>query len=348
MLDAAWPQGLGNSTWISAAALDLKTRVLHVSARNAASPILMFHVDSEYGPLLGSWGDEDIFFDATSQAWGGHGLVYEARREQIWVADILDHTVKVFSATTAPPNLVAISGTPGEAGSALEPLQFGSVADVASSPDGHIFVSDGDGGINNRVLQLNATSQESLIGSPLWVLGGAASEATQEFSSPHSIAFHAPSRNLLVANRDQFSLDVLSADTGKKVAQWTTCFEGSAEQVVLAEGTAAPWGIRIVHPRGLQGDFISRPLAFLAVANSPQDGGNQRIVVIDVSHNGSFSQSTGNCTVLAEIPVDPSLCRTPHEIEVDPVSGDIFVACVTVDPGPSTLLRYRRQEKGQQ
>ncbi len=49
---------------------------------------------------------------------------------------------------------LASIGTPGKAGSRLTPIQFGNVADVAFSADGTVFASDGDAGLNNRVVAL--------------------------------------------------------------------------------------------------------------------------------------------------------------------------------------------------
>jgi hypothetical protein len=45
--------------------------------------------------------------------------------------------------------------------------------------------------------------------------------------------------------------------------------------------------------------------------------------------------------VLYELPIPTNLCLTPHELTVSKATGDIFVSCVTVDPGPSTVLRFR-------
>jgi hypothetical protein len=219
------------------------------------------------------------------------------------------------------------------------------VADVAvgdGSFSGYVWVSDGDGGLNNRVLLLNTTSDESLFNDEaLWVVGTPASDSSGPFSSPHSIAFHRPSASLIVANRDKQQLDILDASTGTILGAWTGCFGGTSR---VTSSLVSPWGVRVA-PVPIDGSH-PRLLAFVAVADSPQDGGNQRIVVLDVESPTAFlrpgEESTeGNCVVLSEIPVNSTLCRTPHEIEVSPVSGDIFVACCTVDPGPSNVQRFR-------
>lgn len=50
-----------------------------------------------------------------------------------------------------------IDGTTGVSGTGLHPLQFDAVADVSFGTDKVIFVSDGDGGVNNRVLKLDSS-----------------------------------------------------------------------------------------------------------------------------------------------------------------------------------------------
>ena len=376
-LDSAWPKGMpADAQQISAVAID-STGVVHVSVRvGLDEPILMFDSDNG-GELLGSWGAEHIFFDNSSNSWGGHGLAFQApsngmnRAPRLWVADILEHTAKVFDdSKTGVHSLIATMGTAGEAGSDVDVLQFGSLADVTTGKpngkmDGQVWVSDGDGGINNRVVRLNATSDATLAVHPDWVVGGT-SDDTEDFDSPHSIAYHEPSASVIVADRNNFRLLVLDAATGTKMAEWTDCL-GSPSPT--ANGTVAPWGVRFWYSE-------EATLAVVAVCDSPEDGGNQRIVVLDVSepdsllHKGLrsnfnpnveeqrqrrqrqnqrkedigsevFDEASMKCGVLAEIPVDPATCLTPHELAVDQTSGDIYLACVTMDPGPSNVLRFR-------
>lgn len=48
-----------------------------------------------------------------------------------------------------------ILGTPGNAGSSLIPLQFDQPAEIFVEESGDIYVVDGDGGMNNRLLKLS-------------------------------------------------------------------------------------------------------------------------------------------------------------------------------------------------
>ena len=63
----------------------------------------------------------------------------------------LGHTVKSFSPAGTVEHVL---GTAGKAGSGLAPLQFDQVADLAISSSGEIFIVDGDGGMNNRLIKL--------------------------------------------------------------------------------------------------------------------------------------------------------------------------------------------------
>lgn len=51
--------------------------------------------------------------------------------------------------------LMQILGTPGNAGSSLIPLQFDQPAEIFVEESGDIYVVDGDGGMNNRLLKLS-------------------------------------------------------------------------------------------------------------------------------------------------------------------------------------------------
>lgn len=62
------------------------------------------------------------------------------------------HTVKQYSPSG---KLMQILGTPGNAGSSLIPLQFDQPAEIFVEESGDIYVVDGDGGMNNRLLKLS-------------------------------------------------------------------------------------------------------------------------------------------------------------------------------------------------
>jgi hypothetical protein len=65
------------------------------------------------------------------------------------------------------------------AGNGTDPLQFGNVADIAIGENA-IFVADGDGGVNNRVVALSLDFNPT----PLFLFGEPG-QGPAQFSSPH-------------------------------------------------------------------------------------------------------------------------------------------------------------------
>lgn len=197
-----------------------------------------------------------------------------------------------------------------------------------------MWVSDGDGGINDRVVRLNTLKGDDDIGvHSSWVVGNNGDDPSSSssdgdfFDSPHSIAFHEPTATLIVGDRDNFRLVLLDAATGSlKGTLNKNCFGPPTSS------TTAPWGAR-----------VSNDLLYVAVCDSPETGTNQRIMVLDIA-----SLEDDQCTVHDSVPVDPEKCLTPHELAVDD-NGDIFLACVTWnDPngaGASNVQRYRKKLK---
>lgn len=45
-------------------------------------------------------------------------------------------------------------GVAGKSGTSLHPLMFGDVADIAINDEGVLYIADGDGGVNNRVVKV--------------------------------------------------------------------------------------------------------------------------------------------------------------------------------------------------
>lgn len=341
-MDPSWPRGLPQGvTYFSAPAIERCAeqgrKFIHVSARSGGKePILVFTPE---GDLVDQWGSESISFNATTKSWGAHGVSVQTLpggETRIWVADIQDHTAKVFSGTcgsglgeTRP--LLGTSGIRGRAGSDTRPnVQFGSTADVASGMPwgkfaGQVWVSDGDGGVNNRVVQLNTTDGfRSIAGEPMWTLGGNASDTT-DFNSPHSIAFHERSASVIVADRGNARVRIVEAATGVVKGSWS-CPD------LQTQGGAAVWGVRV-----WQQPTSSSVWVAAAIADFPAVGKNQKIVIYNASSTDLGDQP---CDVIASWDVPTDKCDTPHELDVDPETQDIYLACVTVKPGPSAILRY--------
>ncbi len=62
------------------------------------------------------------------------------------------HTVKQYSPSG---KLLQVLGSPGKAGSSLSPLQFDQPAEIFVHSSGEIYIVDGDGGVNNRLIKLS-------------------------------------------------------------------------------------------------------------------------------------------------------------------------------------------------
>lgn len=62
------------------------------------------------------------------------------------------HTVKKYNSFG---DLVQVLGTPGQRGAGLNPLQFDNPAELYVEDTGDIYVVDGDGGLNNRLVKLS-------------------------------------------------------------------------------------------------------------------------------------------------------------------------------------------------
>lgn len=223
-IDTIWP--LEKLTlagaFFTAVAVEPGTGRVHAAQRNSSfgEPILVF---DRLGHHLASWGSNVV---AQSGAqWGVHGMnlqpdLASANGNEffIWITDVIAHTV---TAVRPPVAVQRRMGTPQKAGNGTDPLQFGNVADVDFGGN-RIFISDGDGGVNNRVLafaDINATA-------PMYVRGSKGDELGQ-FSSPHSVTFHPASDTLFVADRGNNRTQQLSAQTGEPLGEWTCMRPGT-------------------------------------------------------------------------------------------------------------------------
>ncbi len=101
--------------------------------------------------------------------------------------------------------------TLGKPGGAAEPDYFYQPNDVLVAPNGDIFVSEGHGAGNNRILKFSKDGK--LIKS--W---GKLGTAPGEFDQPHSLAMDSRGR-LFVGDRNNNRIQIFDQD-GKFVAEW--------------------------------------------------------------------------------------------------------------------------------
>jgi len=247
---------------------------------------------------------------------------------RVYVQDFTNHTLLGFG---GDGKHLFTAGTPGHAGNGTAPiLEFASIADAAVSPgyaapDGTvtptaIYASDGDGGTANRVLRMTVRPDHT---------GVDVSWSTHAiFHNPHSIAFHARSGLLLVADREGYAIRMLTAAAGDDLGAWTQCNWRFGERGV-------PFGLRF------HSTATGRELLFVgSYNNTAREGGPQQIDVVDVSGLDYSLGVRSSCAILQTITLDPAAYSGPHLLGVDHNTGDLYAALVA-DAPQSTVLRYR-------
>jgi DNA-binding beta-propeller fold protein YncE len=175
---------------VSAVATDPDDRV-YVFHRGK-HPILVFDRDGTY---LRSWGDDHLKTP--------HGLRIGPDRN-VWVTDIGNHQVLKFDPEGKLLLSLGKKGMPGTA-----PDQFDRPTDVAVTPTGEFYVSDGYG--NSRVLKFSAEGK-------LLQQWGKKGKGPGEFNLPHAICLDGKGR-VYVGDRENERVQVFDAD-GKFLAQW--------------------------------------------------------------------------------------------------------------------------------
>ncbi len=211
-----WAQMPEGRTWGSTSAVDVDRdgSSIWVAERCGANScvgsnlptVLKFDAS---GKLVTSFGAGLFIFP--------HGIHVD-RDGNIWIADGMPpgrgtpppagmgHTVVKFS----PEGKVLMTlGTPG---GATEPGYFFQPNDVLVAPDGAIFVAEGHGGANSRVLKF--TKDGRLIKT--W---GKKGTAPGEFDQPHALAMDSKGR-LFVGDRGNNRIQIFDQD-GNFLEQWT-------------------------------------------------------------------------------------------------------------------------------
>ena len=115
--------------------------------------------DEKTGKLLRSWGNPPVLDTPHALRIKKAGLAGSGQIE-IWITDMgvgLPDNGHVIKAFTPHGTLLRTIGQVGVPGTGLRPLQFGNVADLDWSQDfTKMVIVDGDGGVNNRAVEINA------------------------------------------------------------------------------------------------------------------------------------------------------------------------------------------------
>lgn len=156
-------------------------------------PVMCF--EGATGKLVKSWGSGMIV--------EAHGLAVD-REDNVWLTDIGVHQVFKFSHDGKLLMTLGVRGEPG-----LDGSHFNKPTDVAVTPAGDVYVSDGYG--NSRVAKFSAD------GKFLMDFGHKGS-GPGEFDTPHGIAVDEAGR-VYVADRANARVQIFDAN-GKCIADW--------------------------------------------------------------------------------------------------------------------------------
>jgi DNA-binding beta-propeller fold protein YncE len=191
-VDPAWPQRPAEAQWghVPGVAVDAQDQVWVYT--RAQPPVQVYTAD---GRFVRSWGS-DVIKTA-------HHLKFD-RQGNVWLADIGHHVVMQF---TPEGKLLKTLGTRGVAG--MDRTHLDQPTDMAITPDGEVFVSDGYG--NNRVVHFDRNGKFVKAWGKLGTRPG-------EFSLPHAIALDAQGR-LYVADRNNVRVQVFD-QSGKLLDVW--------------------------------------------------------------------------------------------------------------------------------
>jgi len=218
-------------------------------------PILM--IEGDTGEIVNSWGD-GMFSSA-------HGLTVDSQ-DNVWVTDNGHHQVFKFSHEGKLLMTLGEQDTPG-----LDEKHFNGPTDIAVTPTGEAYISDGYG--NNRVRKFSAD------GKFLFDWGSKGTDPGN-FDIPHGIAIDSQGR-LYVADRQDFSangrVQVFNGD-GEFLDQWKS------------PGLARPWGMTVGADNYLYlvdgGDFIPNP--------PKKQGGNGRGRILKMTLKGEILEEWGS------------------------------------------------------
>jgi DNA-binding beta-propeller fold protein YncE len=191
-VDPTWPRRPDNVSWgaMSGIAIDKACRIWVFT--RAKTPVQVYDAAGNY---VRGWGDGLIK--------SAHGLRLD-HDGNVWVSDEKAHVVMQF---TPEGKLLKTLGTPGVPGE--DGTHFNRPTDMAFSPRGDVFVTDGYG--NNRVVHFDRDGRFVKAWGKLGVKPG-------EFSVPHAIVRDSKGR-LYVADRNNVRIQVFD-ENGKFLDEW--------------------------------------------------------------------------------------------------------------------------------
>jgi DNA-binding beta-propeller fold protein YncE len=178
---------------VSSVAVDSKGEVYVFHRGKKADPIVVFDAKGNY---LRSWGKGEF--------GNAHGMRVD-KDGNVWVTDNGDH--QVIKYTRDGKRLLTL-GIKGKAGT--DDKTFNRPTDVAFSPNGDFYVSDGYG--NSRFVRFSADGKYKNA----W---GKKGKGPVEFNTVHSIAIDSKKR-VYVSDRENNRIQIFDED-GKLLKMWT-------------------------------------------------------------------------------------------------------------------------------
>lgn len=280
-LDLSWPKNPELFTGeVFGVAVNQYAAVVYVAQRGDHVPkVLVFTTD---GDFLMSWNTTTLEMP--------HGIFLAdaaSSNPTVWITDVgngpYGHCIKQYSPSG---KLLQVLGTPGKAGSGLKPLQFDQPAEIFIHDSGEMYIVDGDGGMNNRLIKL---SKEQDV---LW-MHGEKGQGLAQFYIPHSVTVDNAMR-VWVADRGNKRIQVFNSITGDWLGTWGSCFTEDA-----------PYSVRLTPDKKY----------FVVV----QLNTNQ-ISLLDAPPVGLI----GQCTVVSVIQLADEV--KPHLVDLDLKTGALYVA----------------------
>ncbi|XP_066467455.1 NHL repeat-containing protein 3 [Tiliqua scincoides] len=278
-LDISWPKFPGQITGQTfCVAVDPIYEIVYVGQRgNNVPKVLVF---SEEGYLLQAWN---------TSVEMPHGIFAASTPNltSVWITDVgtgkYGHTIQQYSSSG---KLLQVIGTPGKAGSGVNPLQFDQPAEIFVEETGDLYIVDGDGGMNNRLVKLTPDFKT------LWLRGENGTGVAQ-FRIPHSVTVDSVGR-VWVADRGNQRIQVFDKTTGEWLGSWSSCFREDS-----------PYSVR-----------FSADEKYVIVAHLNTD----KISILAAPPIGSI----GNCDVVDIIQLAENV--KPHLVDVSMRTGAVYVA----------------------
>jgi DNA-binding beta-propeller fold protein YncE len=208
-VDPDWPRRPENVPWGRTPGVTVDDEGQVWVFTRANPPVQVYTTD---GAFVRAWGGDLI--PETARGFGSHQIKIDGQGH-VWLADAANH---VILQCTPEGKLLRRLGTPGEPG--CDQSHFNRPTDMAITPDGQVFVSDGYG--NARVVHFDA--QGKFVKA--W---GKLGTAPGEFNLPHAIVLDSHGR-LYVADRNNARVQVFDQN-GRFLDQW--------------QNLCVPWGFWI-------------------------------------------------------------------------------------------------------